>query len=206
MSLCRCVANVNKALQRARLSPCGNIRMTKNFLGDWTCNNLSDENPQGTPGPVTGPQGWRTRSLYRWYTFTGLHSSWIFSLSYILGFTGPKFRELSPCLLLVCLWTRYSLPSLSVSKTTSPQHKFRCSVQPLRPKCKILLSHTVFSSDCGELVPKTFFSKRISISFSERAAYLIDLVFFSSFCFAFNASLILVNSESVNSLCHICAL
>ena len=57
MSLCRCVANVNKALQRARLSPCGNIRMTKNFLGDWTCNNLSDENPQGTPGPVTGPQG-----------------------------------------------------------------------------------------------------------------------------------------------------
>ena len=37
------------------MSECRNKK--KNLLGDWTCNNLSDENPQGTPGPVTGPQG-----------------------------------------------------------------------------------------------------------------------------------------------------
>ena len=48
---------LQRAQQRARLSPCRNVRMTKNFLGDWPCNNLSDENPQGTLGPVTGPQG-----------------------------------------------------------------------------------------------------------------------------------------------------
>ena len=48
LCLCRYVANVNKALQCARLSPCRNVRMAKNFLADWTCNNLSDENPLGT--------------------------------------------------------------------------------------------------------------------------------------------------------------
>ena len=48
LCLCRYVANVNKALQRARLSPCRKVRMTTTFLGDWTCNNLSDENPVGT--------------------------------------------------------------------------------------------------------------------------------------------------------------
>ena len=48
LCLCRYVANVNKALQCARLSPCRNVRMTTNFLADWTCNNLSDENPLGT--------------------------------------------------------------------------------------------------------------------------------------------------------------
>lgn len=56
----------------------------------------------------------------------------------------------------------------SVSKTTSPQCKFHCLVQPLRPNCKILFGHRVFRSNCGELVPKSF-SKRKSISSSERA-------------------------------------
>ena len=69
----------------------------------------------------------------------------------------------------------HSLPWQWVSKTTSPQRKLRCSVQPLRPKWMILFSQTVFSSDCGELVPKTFFSKRISISWSERAVVAFGL-------------------------------
>ena len=38
----------------------GMLEWQKIFLGEWTCNDLSDENPQGTPGVVTGPQGWRT--------------------------------------------------------------------------------------------------------------------------------------------------
>ena len=80
-------------------------------------------------------------SLYSLYTFTGLRFSWISLFSYIIGFTGLTVRLLSPCLLSVCLseWTRYPLPWLSVSKTTSPQRKFRCSVQPLRPKSKVFI-------------------------------------------------------------------
>ena len=69
----------------------------------------------------------------------------------------------------------------------------------------------MFSSDYGELVPKTVFSKKISISSSERTVVAFGLFprpfvlfcfvfFFSSFCFAFNESLNLVNSGSMNSL------
>ena len=47
-----------KYLQRARLSPVGMLEWQKHFLGDWTCNDLSDENPQGTPGSVF----WSTRA------------------------------------------------------------------------------------------------------------------------------------------------
>ena len=127
-------------------------------------------------------------------------------------FHRPKIRwVVALSALSMSLWMNNTFFAFTVSlQTTSPQHKFRCSVQPLKPKCKILFSHTVFSSDCGELVPKTIFSKRLSISFSEGAIVVFSLFnrpsFFSSSCFAFNASLNLVNSGSMNSLCHICAL
>ena len=68
----------------------------------------------------------------------------------------------------------------------------------------------MFSSDYGELVPKTVFTKKISISSSERTVVAFGLFprpfflfcfvlffFFSSFCFAFNESLNLVNSGSI---------
>ena len=80
-------------------------------------------------------------SLYSLYTFTELRFPWISLFSYIIGFMGLTVLLLSPCLLSVCFseWTRYPLPWLSVSKTTSPQCKFRCSVQCSRQKCKILI-------------------------------------------------------------------
>ena len=156
-------------------------------------------------------------SLCYLYTFTGLRPSWISLFSYILGFTGLTFRELSPCMLLLCLseWTIFFLLWMSVSKRTSPQRKFRIrwSVQPLRPNCKILLSYTVFSGDCGELVPKLiFFQQKILTSSSERAVVELSLFpwpcFFSSFCFAFNSSLNLVNSGTKSRIAfsHIRAL
>ena len=72
----------------------------------------------------------------------------------------------------------------------------------------------MISSDYGELVPKTVFSKKISISSSERTVVAFGLFprpffvlfcfvlffFFISFCFDFNESLNLVNSGSMNSL------
>ena len=44
-----------------------------------------------------------------------------------------------------------------------------------------VFSHTVFSSDYGELVPNTFLSKRVSISSSERAVVVFGL--FPRLCF-----------------------
>ena len=132
--------------------------------------------------------------LYSLHTFTGLRFSWISLFSYIIGFTGLTVRLLSPCVLSVCLsdWTRYPLPWLSVSKTTSPQRKFRCSVQPLRPKSKVFIysatqcSVVIVWRTCSQ--DRFFFSKRTSISFSERAVVAIGLFllpcFFSSFSFA----------------------
>ena len=135
-------------------------------------------------------------SLCYLYTFTGLRPSWISLFSYILGFTGLTFRELSPCMLLVCLseWTIFFLLWMSVSKRTSPQRKFRIrwSVQPLRPNCKILLSYTVFSGDCGELVPKLIFFSTENIDFllweSGSRTQLVSLALFFQFvllCFQF---------------------
>ena len=80
----QCIKTRLQYLQRAqqctRLSLFWNVRMKKNSLGDWSCNNLSDENPQGTPDPVTGPQGWRTRStLFDFWQATLYHIFFSFS-------------------------------------------------------------------------------------------------------------------------------
>ena len=40
------------------------LEWQKIFFGDWTCNKLSVEKPQGTPGPFTGPEGWRMWSTF----------------------------------------------------------------------------------------------------------------------------------------------
>ena len=82
----QCIKTRLQYLQRAqqctRLSPCWNVRMAKNSLGDWSCINLADENPQGTPDPVTGPQGWRTRStLFDFWQATLPHFFSLFSSS-----------------------------------------------------------------------------------------------------------------------------
>ena len=111
-------------------------------------------------------------SLYSLYTFTELRFPWISLFSYIIGFMGLIVLLLSPCLLSVCFseWTRYPLPWLSVSKTTSPQCKFRCSVQRSRQKCKILIyaatqcSVTIVWRTCSQ---NLFFKENINFFFWE---------------------------------------
>ena len=111
-------------------------------------------------------------SLYSLYTFTELRFPWISLFSYIIGFMGLTVLLLSPCLLSVCFseWTRYPLPWLSVSKTTSPQCKFRCSVQRSRQKCKILIyaatqcSVTIVWRTCSQ---NLFFKENINFFFWE---------------------------------------
>ena len=111
-------------------------------------------------------------SLYSLYTFTELRFPWISLFSYIIGFMGLTVLLLSPCLLSVCFseWTRYPLPWLSVSKTTSPQCKFRCSVQRSRQKCKILIyaatqcSVTIVWRTCFQ---NLFFKENINFFFWE---------------------------------------
>ena len=111
-------------------------------------------------------------SLYSLYTFTELRFPWISLFSYIIGFMGLTVLLLSPCLLSVCFseWTRYPLPWLSVSKTTSPQCKFRCSVQRSRQKCKILIyaatqcSVTIVRRTCSQ---NLFFKENINFFFWE---------------------------------------
>ena len=111
-------------------------------------------------------------SLYSLYTFTGLRFPWISLFAYIIGFMGLTVLLLSPCLLSVCFseWTRYPLPWLSVSKTTSPQCKFRCSVQRSRQKCKILIyaatqcSVTIVWRTCSQ---NLFFKENINFFFWE---------------------------------------
>ena len=111
-------------------------------------------------------------SLYSLYTFTELRFPWISLFSYIIGFMGLTVLLLSPCLLSVCFseWTRYPLPWLSVSKTTSPQSKFRCSVQRSRQKCKILIyaatqcSVTIVWRTCSQ---NLFFKENINFFFWE---------------------------------------
>ena len=133
-------------------------------------------------------------SLYSLYTFTELRFPWISLFSYIIGFMGLTVLLLSPCLLSVCFseWTRYHLPWLSVSKTTSPQCKFRCSVQRSRQKCKILIyaatqcSVTIVWRTCSQ---NLFFKENINFFFWEisgciRLISLALFFFFSSFSFA----------------------
>ena len=111
-------------------------------------------------------------SLYSLYTFTELRFPWISLFSYIIGFMGLTVLLLSPCLLSVCFseWTRYPLPWLSVSKTRSPQCKFRCSVQRSRQKCKILIyaatqcSVTIVWRTCSQ---NLFFKENINFFFWE---------------------------------------
>ena len=111
-------------------------------------------------------------SLYSLYTFIELRFPWISLFSYIIGFMGLTVLLLSPCLLSVCFseWTRYPLPWLSVSKTTSPQCKFRCSVQRSRQKCKILIyaatqcSVTIVWRTCSQ---NLFFKENINFFFWE---------------------------------------
>ena len=111
-------------------------------------------------------------SLYSLYTSTELRFPWISLFSYIIGFMGLTVLLLSPCLLSVCFseWTRYPLPWLSVSKTTSPQCKFRCSVQRSRQKCKILIyaatqcSVTIVWRTCSQ---NLFFKENINFFFWE---------------------------------------
>ena len=111
-------------------------------------------------------------SLYSLYTFTELRFPWISLFLYIIGFMGLTVLLLSPCLLSVCFseWTRYPLPWLSVSKTTSPQCKFRCSVQRSRQKCKILIyaatqcSVTIVWRTCSQ---NLFFKENINFFFWE---------------------------------------
>ena len=50
------------------------LEWQKIFFGDWTCNKLSGENPQGTPGPFTGPEAWRMLStLFHFWQATPRH-------------------------------------------------------------------------------------------------------------------------------------
>ena len=98
-------------------------------------------------------------------------------------------------------YSRYSLPSLSVFKTMSPQRSSFCSLLLRRPKWIMLFSHTVFNRAYGELNPSNFLSKRISISSSVRAVVAFGLFpspcRLSCFCFAFNASLVFLKSLSL---------
>ena len=139
-------------------------------------------------------------SLYSLYTFTELRFPWISLFSYIIGFMGLTVLLLSPCLLSVCFseWTRYPLPWLSVSKTTSPQCKFRCSVQRSRQKCKILIyaatqcSVTIVWRTCSQ----NLFSKRSSISSSERLVVAFGLFLWPCFFFSVLLALLWCVSQS----------
>ena len=94
LCLCRYVANVDKALQCARLSPCRNVRMTTNFLADWTCNNLSDENPLGTRVQLLVTEGCGSHSS----TF-GRHprAPTFFFLVFSSSVTPPNWGPPPPC-------------------------------------------------------------------------------------------------------------
>ena len=81
-------------------------------------------------------------------------------------------------------------------KTMSPQRSSFCSLHPRRPKWVMLFSHTVFNRACGEVNPSTFLLKRISISSSWTVVVAFGLFpspcRLSYFCFAVNASLVLL--------------
>ena len=64
-------------IERPPLSLCRNVGITQG-----TRLNLSDENLQGTPGPVTGPQECRTRSAH--FDF------WQASPPHFFSFTRPQ--------------------------------------------------------------------------------------------------------------------
>ena len=121
-------------------------------------------------------------------------------LSYIRGLIWRKFRGCAPVLVFVWRseYSRYSLPSMPVLRTTSPHLKSLCSLHPRRPKWIILFSQTLFNKACGELTPRSVFSNKISISLSVRAVVAFGVFPYpcrlSSFCLAFNASLVFLNS------------
>ena len=139
-------------------------------------------------------------SLYSLYTFTELRFPWISLFSYIIGFMGLTVLLLSPCLLSVCFseWTRYPLPWLSVSKTTSPQCKFRCSVQRSRQKCKILIyaatqcSVTIVWRTCSQ---NLFFKENINFFFWEISG-CIRLISLALFFFSVLLALLWCVSQS----------
>ena len=139
-------------------------------------------------------------SLYSLYTFTELRFPWISLFSYIIGFMGLTVLLLSPCLLSVCFseWTRYPLPWLSVSKTTSPQCKFRCSVQRSRQKCKILIyaatqcSVTIVWRTCSQ---NLFFKENINFFFWEISG-CIRLIFLALFFLSVLLALLWCVSQS----------
>ena len=140
-------------------------------------------------------------SLYSLYTFTELRFPWISLFSYIIGFMGLTVLLLSPCLLSVCFseWTRYPLPWLSVSKTTSPQCKFRCSVQRSRQKCKILIyaatqcSVTIVWRTCSQ---NLFFKENINFFFWEPSSGCIRLISLALFFLSVLLALLWCVSQS----------
>ena len=80
-------------------------------------------------------------------------------------------------------------PIWLLAKTKRGLHARDEIINPLRSALGVELKYysaTVFSSDCREFTPKTFFSKKKSISFSERAVVAFDLFtgpFFFQFLF-----------------------
>ena len=125
-----------------------------------------------------------------------MYSAGISLFSYVLSFTSLTFRGSSPCLLLVCLsYVQYILcPDYQSPKQRHPstvlcslwdQSEWNYSAK----LCSVVTAENVF--------PRLFWE---NISFliwkSSGCIWFIPLAIFSSFCFAFNASLYLVNLGS----------
>ena len=79
----------------------------------------------------------------------------------IFGLICLTSRGFSPVRVLVCLseYSKNSSPFVVWRSCTSPQHIFRCSLHPRRPKWIVLLNQIVFSRASGVDVPKDRFTR-----------------------------------------------